>query len=67
VFAESGNLFTWGKNRDCQLGIPGLLDTEMLPVPVVLYPDIHQNPKLPRHAVAVACGANHGIGLVNRH
>ncbi|CAM6018832.1 unnamed protein product [Sphagnum balticum] len=64
---ESGNLFTWGKNRDCQLGIPGLLDTEMLPVPVVLYPDIHQNPKLPRHAVGVACGANHGMGLINRH
>lgn len=63
---ESGDLYTWGKNRDCQLGVSGLMDTEMLPIRVDLAAEPDQAPDSSRRAIAVASGAHHGMCLVLR-
>lgn len=64
--AESGDLYTWGKNRDCQLGVSGLMDTEMLPILVNLAAEADEAPESSRRAIAVASGAHHGMCLVLR-
>jgi alpha-tubulin suppressor-like RCC1 family protein len=65
MMTENGDLFTWGKNRDCQLGVQGLMDTEMLPILVTLTPEDEQVESR-YQAIAVAAGAHHGMSLVLR-
>ncbi|EFJ38372.1 hypothetical protein SELMODRAFT_402226 [Selaginella moellendorffii] len=45
---KCGELYTWGKNRDYQLGIPGLKDEQLDPVPVQFPQALHD--KTPNQA-----------------
>ncbi|XP_024523975.1 fructose-bisphosphate aldolase-lysine N-methyltransferase, chloroplastic [Selaginella moellendorffii] len=41
MLSENGELYTWGKNRDYQLGIPGLKDEQLDPVPLQFPQALH--------------------------
>ncbi|KAJ7519002.1 hypothetical protein O6H91_20G018700 [Diphasiastrum complanatum] len=63
---ESGALYTWGKNRDYQLGIPGLLDVQTVPARVTFQPSSNQQLQAQPQVIAVCGGASHGMCLVHR-
>ncbi|KAL3696795.1 hypothetical protein R1sor_010871 [Riccia sorocarpa] len=66
---ERGELYTWGKNRDNQLGIPGLSDAQMNPALVEfdhnLTDDMSSGDSHLKKAqvVGVCAGATHGLCL----
>ncbi|KAG6552531.1 hypothetical protein Mapa_005951 [Marchantia paleacea] len=60
---ESGELYTWGKNRDSQLGIPGLMDTQM--TPALVETGVESKPESMR-VIGVCAGSTHGMCLVRR-
>ncbi|XP_057856475.2 RCC1 domain-containing protein RUG3, mitochondrial [Cryptomeria japonica] len=61
---DSGKLYMWGKGRDNQLGVPGLPDTQLLPVLVNF---LVEDEKLgPAHVLAVSAGASHAMCLISR-
>ncbi|XP_024544935.1 ultraviolet-B receptor UVR8 [Selaginella moellendorffii] len=64
AITENGDLYTWGKNRDYQLGIPGLKDEQLDPVLVQFPQALHE--KTPVEVLGVSCGANHGVCIVSR-
>ncbi|EFJ04180.1 hypothetical protein SELMODRAFT_432653 [Selaginella moellendorffii] len=59
MLSENGELYTWGKNRDYQLGIPGLKDEQLDPVPLQFPQALHD--KTPVEVLGVSCGANHRV------
>ncbi|KAL2643551.1 hypothetical protein R1flu_011138 [Riccia fluitans] len=67
-----GELYTWGKNRDSQLGIPGLFDAQMSPALVDFggnWMDIissEDSPFKKSQVVEVCAGATHGMCLARQ-
>ncbi|XP_039115061.1 RCC1 domain-containing protein RUG3, mitochondrial isoform X1 [Dioscorea cayenensis subsp. rotundata] len=62
--ADDGKLFMWGNSRDCQLGVPGLPDSQLLPVEVQF---LTEDEELgPHNVISVALGASHTMCLVSR-
>lgn len=54
----------WGNSRDCQLGVPGLPDSQLLPVEVQF---LTEDEELgPHNVISVALGASHTMCLVSR-
>ncbi|XP_010914285.1 RCC1 domain-containing protein RUG3, mitochondrial isoform X1 [Elaeis guineensis] len=61
---DTGKLYMWGNARDCQLGVPGLLDVQPLPIEVKF---LMEDKELgPHHVISVAVGASHAMCLVVR-
>ncbi|CAM6118309.1 unnamed protein product [Calypogeia fissa] len=68
AITESGELYTWGKNRDSQLGVPSLKDTQMTPI-LVTFEDVESNGDTQStfpHVMCVTAGSTHGTALVYR-
>lgn len=61
--AGDGRVFTWGKNRDSQLGRPLSLAVDMEPTPrEIAFSDPGDG--FTRRAIGIASGAHHGAALV---
>ncbi|CAL1390883.1 unnamed protein product [Linum trigynum] len=61
---DDGKLYTWGNNRDFQLGVAGLPEVQPLPVEVKF---LMEDDGLGRHKVlSVAVGASHAMCLALR-
>lgn len=63
AITDTGVLYCWGKNKDCQLGFRGKMDAENIPTQLTLDRKDMQ-PQGCRATVAVGLGACHSIGLV---
>ncbi|KAI3853341.1 hypothetical protein MKX03_021895 [Papaver bracteatum] len=64
AITDKGKLYMWGNSRDCQLGVPGLLEVQHLPVEVKF--PVEYDGLGPHHVLSVAIGASHAMCLVLR-
>ena len=63
--AESGDVYTWGKNSDCQLGLPQVTNSIVAtPSRVEMSTSPHTEGKGRRNAFGISGGASHGVALV---
>lgn len=63
AITETGVLYCWGKNKDCQLGFSGKMDAENIPIQITFNQEDHDLDSC-TSVVGVALGACHGISLV---
>lgn len=64
AITDNGKLYMWGNAKDSQLGVPGLPETQPLPVEVKF---LMEDDRLgPHNVLSVAVGASHAMCLVSR-
>ncbi|KAI3950241.1 hypothetical protein MKW92_031783 [Papaver armeniacum] len=64
AITDKGKLYMWGNSRDCQLGVPGLLEVQHFHVEVKF--PVEYDRLGPHHVLSVAIGASHAMCLVLR-